>query len=78
MPLGILMPMAAWNVNSHWTPATFPNLIGDTANLLNAITANRAITLGQNITIGTLNIDSANNYAISGNTLIFSNAGQLI
>jgi autotransporter-associated beta strand protein len=64
-----------WNVSGNWTPATFPNAIGDTANFLNVITANRIITLGQNITIGNINFDNSNNYTISGSTLIFSNAG---
>ena len=64
-----------WNVNGNWTPATFPNAIGDIARFLNAITANRTVTLGQNITIGTIFFDDNNNYNITGNTLTFSNGG---
>jgi fibronectin-binding autotransporter adhesin len=67
-----------WNVNGNWTPATFPNAIDDTANFGNVITANRVISLGagaQNITLGTMNFDSANNYTIQSgladNRLIF-------
>jgi autotransporter-associated beta strand protein len=61
-----------WNVNGNWTPATFPNNIDDTANFFNIITANRTITLGQNITIGTMILDSTSNYIVSGaDTLTF-------
>lgn len=66
-----------WNVNGNWTaPAIFPNAVDATAQMLNIITANRVITLGQNITIGTLIFDDNNNYNISGvNTLIFNVSG---
>lgn len=61
-----------WNVNGNWSPAIFPNSIDSTANFLNVITASRTITLGQNITIGTVIFNDNNNYIISGaNTLIF-------
>jgi len=64
-----------WNVNANWTPATFPNAVSDTARFLNAISASRTVTLGQNITIGNLFFDNANAYIITGNTLTFSNGG---
>ncbi len=62
----------SWNVNGNWTPATFPNAIDDTASFLSIISANRLITLGQDITVGTLNFDDNNNYSLlTGNTLFF-------
>lgn len=61
-----------WNVDGNWTPAIFPNSIDSTANFLNIITAGRTITLGQDITIGTVIFDDNNNYIIDGvNTLTF-------
>ncbi len=62
-----------WNVNGNWSPATFPNAIDDVANLGSSITADSAITLGQDITIGTLNASSPSfTYTINtGNNLIF-------
>jgi autotransporter-associated beta strand protein len=61
-----------WDVDGNWTPATFPNSIDSTANFLNIISASRTITLGQDITIGTIIFDDNNNYTISGaNNLIF-------
>jgi fibronectin-binding autotransporter adhesin len=64
----------SWNVNANWTGGVFPNAIDDTANFLSVITANRTITLGQNITIGTVNFDDNNNYTLAGggvNSLTF-------
>lgn len=60
---------STWNTNANWSPATFPNAIDDTANFLNAITANRVVTLGIPITVGTINFDDNNNYNITANTL---------
>jgi hypothetical protein len=64
-----------WNLNGNWTPATFPNAVGDTANFFNKITASRTVTLGVPITVGTINFDSANNYLITANTLTMNNGG---
>ncbi|MCI0381895.1 MAG: autotransporter domain-containing protein [Chlamydiae bacterium] len=63
-----------WNVNGNWTaPVIFPNAIDAQANMLNIITANRTVTLGQNITIGIHNFDDNNNYSIASgaNTLFY-------
>lgn len=67
---------ANWNVDAYWiSPATFPNAIGANAIFSNVITAPRAITLGQNITIGTTTFNNANSYTIQGaNTLTFDMA----
>ncbi len=64
-----------WNVNGNWTaPATFPNAIDAEANFLTVITANRNVRLGQDITVGTINIDDNNRYTIltvAADTLTF-------
>ncbi len=60
-----------WNVAGNWTPAGFPNAVDATATLGGVITANRTITLGQNIRLGTLAIDSSRNYTVRNNRLIF-------
>jgi len=61
----------SWNKAANWSPATIPNGIGASATLGGVITANRSITLGANVTVGSLVLDNANSYAISGNTLTF-------
>jgi len=65
-----------WNVNGNWTGATFPNAVGDDATLGAIITADRTITLGQDITIRTLTVNDNNRYTITGgNTLTFVRNG---
>lgn len=80
-----------WNVDAagNWTTAAswtggIPNGAGDTANLTSNITANRAISLAGNKTVGTLNIgdptSSYSAYSISSGTpavsqLIFDQTG---
>lgn len=63
-----------WNAAANWTPTAVPDGTGATAILGNAITANRVITLGQDITVGTVLIDDNNNYTVTGNTLTFAPA----
>ncbi len=59
-------------MDANWAPPTFPNAVDATAVLGNIITANRVITLGQDITVGTLQINDNNNYTVSGsNSLTF-------
>ncbi|MCB1109722.1 MAG: autotransporter domain-containing protein [Chlamydiia bacterium] len=58
-----------WNNNANWNPTTFPNAAGDVAQLFVGIVAASSIDLGQTITIGTLNIDNANNYTVQSDTL---------
>ncbi|HAB98648.1 MAG TPA: hypothetical protein DCE71_02350, partial [Parachlamydiales bacterium] len=61
-----------WNVNGNWTaPPAFPNGVDAVAVFGNVITANRIVTLGVPIAIGTINFDDNNNYSISSNTLTF-------
>lgn len=62
-----------WNVNGNWTtPAIFPNGTDATAIFGNVTTSPRVVTLGQNITVGTVNMTGINFYNISGaNTLTF-------
>jgi PEP-CTERM motif len=56
-----------WNVNSNWSPASFPNAIGASANLTVDYTANKAISLQQAITVGSLTLGDSN--ATSPSTL---------
>ncbi|MGE0832790.1 MAG: autotransporter domain-containing protein [Simkaniaceae bacterium] len=60
-----------WNAGANWSGGTFPNNVDDVAQLFNSITANSAITLGQDITLGTLQIDSGFNYTVQANNLLF-------
>ncbi len=69
-----------WNVNdTRWDVGTFPNgadAVVDFSQL--DITANRTITLGQNITVGNVTIgdtDHSNVYTFTGNTLTFNGTG---
>lgn len=63
-----------WNVNGNWTPNTgFPNAVGASAVLGDKITAASTISLGANITVGSLQIDSANSYTINGGSTTFLN-----
>jgi autotransporter-associated beta strand protein len=63
---------ANWNNNANWqNPATFPNAAGAKAAVTKLnITADRTITLGQDITLGTLEIadpDGSHAYTIASN-----------
>ena len=66
-----------WSGTSGWvgTSGTYPNAAGAVANMNDAIVGTQTISLGQNITIGVLNIGASNGLAsfkISGpNSLIF-------
>ena len=66
-----------WNVDGNWmAPAMFPDGVGDVANFFNVITQTRTVTLGQNITIGTIDLQDNNRYNISGgNSLSFNGGG---
>jgi fibronectin-binding autotransporter adhesin len=44
----------AWGLGANWSPAGFPNAIGDTANLNNNLIGNQAISLSQTVTVGSL------------------------
>lgn len=70
-----------WNINANppWDTATFPNMSTDNAVLGDAILADSTVTLGQNIGIGILTINSTSNaYTIAaGNTLTLTGSGSL-
>ncbi len=64
------------NVNANWTTGAFPNGAGASALLGSAITADRTVTLGQDLTLGNLTFDSPYSYTLSGaNTLTFDTGG---
>ena len=59
----------SWNVNSNWNPATFPNSIGASANINVDLSANKAISLQQAITVGSLTMgDSSGTSTLTINT----------
>jgi len=64
---------ANWNASANWNPNTgFPDAVDDMATFGAIITAPRTITLGEDITVGRIDFNNANAYAISGaNTLAF-------
>ena len=64
-----------WNVNTNWSSGTFPNATNASAVLGTSITANSLITLGQDITVGSLTFNDNNNYILRSNTLIFNTGG---
>jgi autotransporter-associated beta strand protein len=56
-----------WNTRANWSPDSgYPNAIDEVASFGGIITANRTVTLRQDTTIGTLNLDDNNNYTIAG------------
>ncbi len=57
---GTLSGTQSWNLNSNWTPATFPNAAGAVVNLNQDIAASLAVNLNTNISVGTLNFGDAN------------------
>ena len=73
-----------WPATANWSPATSPNALGAVANVNNDILGNQTITLGTNVTLGSLNYgdaDGSNNFNITAaatNTLTFqgTNAGD--
>ena len=71
-----------WLSTANWSPAAVPNALGAVANVNNDILGNQTITLGANVTLGSLNYgdaDGSNNFNITGaNTLTFqgANAGD--
>ncbi len=64
-----------WNVNSNWSSGTFPNAAGAAAVLGTNITANSTISLGQNITVGSVTFNDNNNYLVTNNTLTLAQGG---
>ena len=63
-----------WNSASNWTPNTgFPNASADVADVTAALGGNQTISLGQAISVATINLgsttangDSGNSYTIGG------------
>lgn len=62
---------ASWGTAGNWTPGTVPNATNAVATLGTVIPANRTININGNYTIGTLNINSSNNYTLTNNRLTF-------
>jgi fibronectin-binding autotransporter adhesin len=61
----------SWLTPTDWTPAAFPNAIGDTANLNNNIVDAQTVNLNQIIRLGTLNIgdsDGSNSMTLDDGT----------
>jgi len=67
-----------WNVNGNWTASPFPNATTDNATLGGIITANRTITLGQNIDIRAITFNSTHSYDVTGNQLTLHLAGTAL
>jgi hypothetical protein len=66
----------AWTTNANWSPATFPNGAGVTANLTVAMSAGFSTQIGSSITLGTLNV--ANTNSASTNTLTVNNGSGVV
>jgi fibronectin-binding autotransporter adhesin len=64
-----------WNVNTNWSSGAFPNAAGAAAVLGTNITANSTISLGQNITVGSITFNDNNNYLVTNNTLTLAQGG---
>jgi fibronectin-binding autotransporter adhesin len=64
-----------WNVNGNWSSGTFPDGVGATALLGTNITANSTISLGQNVTVGSITFNDNNNYLVTNNTLTLAQGG---
>ncbi len=64
-----------WNDNGNWNHGGIPNGASHDAVLGNIITAPRIITLGQDITVGSLTLNSPIAYSINGNTLTLNTSG---
>jgi hypothetical protein len=56
---------STWNNSANWSTATVPDGVGAIADFRTAITAPRNISYNSNITVGTLNFDSAHGYSIT-------------
>jgi hypothetical protein len=67
----------SWSVAANWIGGV-PNGVGHVANLRNAISANRTITMNTPVTLGTLNFESTKGYTLSGVSLLTldANAGN--
>ncbi len=61
----------SWNAPPNWSPSSVPNAIGASVTLGNVITANRSINVNGNFSLGSLTINSTNNYTLNNNSLAF-------
>ncbi|HYE33202.1 MAG TPA: autotransporter-associated beta strand repeat-containing protein [Methylomirabilota bacterium] len=62
----ILDENGVWHTNVNWNPTTVPNSTGGTALLGSAITGDRTIRIGENVSLQTLNFADNNSYQVSG------------
>jgi autotransporter-associated beta strand protein len=61
----------SWNTAGNWNPAVIPNGQGVTAVFGDVITADRTVTLGSNVTLGTLSFQNATHkYTIGGSATL--------
>jgi hypothetical protein len=61
-----LMQAGSWSTRTNWQTGVVPNAVGASAYLASSITAGRTVTVGGNITLGSLQFDNANSYLLSG------------
>jgi autotransporter-associated beta strand protein len=60
-----------WEMDDNWSSAPYPSLANDVAIFGPVTSAARIITLGGNVTVGSLKFDSSQNYTLTGQTLLF-------
>ncbi len=65
----------AWSSPANWQNG-IPRVAGATANLSDAISATRTITVDVPVTVGTLNFDNANGYLVNGSQTITIDMGS--
>jgi len=73
-----------WNVDTNWNPATFPNSVDAVANLDTSVSNAQAISVNQQVTVGTLKCGTGNyvSQTISNGTagliVMSSSSGQAL
>ena len=65
----------AWASMTNWTPAGIPGTSEHTAVFGAAITANRTVTVDENVTVQNIEFDNVNTYAIAGTGTVQLDAG---
>jgi len=64
-----------WNADTNWSPATFPNSIDAVANLDTTVSNAQAISVNQQVTVGTLRCGTTN---LKGQTISNGIAGLIV